>query len=217
VKVFVNRGFTLIELLLATSLIAAIMLMAYSGLDASIKMADSGDQHIERSARVRVTHEFLRRQLGRMLPLNISPDQSKSYSFVGSSDSVRWVSSMPGYLGRGGLYVQELSVEGEVMNYRFAMFNGYEDGDLEKEEPVALIEGLRSADFAFRTVDNSGKLTDWSARFEADNGPPIPLLVRVNVQMKPEVLMKIPQLIVPVVVDANVGRALITQQAQAIR
>jgi general secretion pathway protein J len=217
VRASTNRGFTLIELLLATSLIAAIMLMAYSGLDASIKMADSGDQHIERSARVRVTHEFLRRQLGRMLPLNISPDQSKSYSFVGSADSVRWVSSMPGYLGRGGLYVQELSIEGEVMNYRFAMFNGYEDGDLEKEEPVALIEGLRSADFAFRTVDNSGKLTDWSARFEAENGPPIPLLVRVNVQMKPEVLMKIPQLIVPVVVDANVGRALITQQAQAVR
>ena len=61
----------MIEMLLATSLVALIMLMAYQGLDASIKMADSGDQFIERSSRVRITHEFLRRQLSRMLPLMI--------------------------------------------------------------------------------------------------------------------------------------------------
>jgi general secretion pathway protein J len=202
------RGFTLIELLLATGLIATIMLMSYAGLEAAIKMADAGDAHIERSSRVRVTHEFLRRQLGRMLPLNISADPTKSLSFIGKSNVVQWVSSMPGYLGRGGLYVQELSIDGEVMNYRFAMFNGYKEGDLSVDEPIALIEGLRSAEFAFRTIDNSGKLTDWSGNFSSDNGPPIPLMVRVKVDMKPETRLSIPELVVPVVVDANVGRAL---------
>jgi hypothetical protein len=51
-------------------------------------------------------------------------------------------------------------------------------------------------------------LTDWSGSFTSDNGPPVPLVVRLKVDMKPETRMSIPELVVPVVVDANVGRAL---------
>jgi general secretion pathway protein J len=201
-----SGGFTLIELLLATTLIAFIMLMAYQGLDASIKMADSGDAFIERSSRVRVTHEFLRRQLSRMLPLMIEQDQGRNISFEGEATRVRWVGSMPGYLGRGGPYVQELEFAPDVLNYRYAMLNGYEKGDLDKEEPVALIEGVAGGSFSFRTINNNGKLTDWASRWEKDETAPIPLMLRVSIEMKKETRMEIPVLEVPVVVDMNVGR-----------
>jgi general secretion pathway protein J len=210
-----TRGFTLIELLLATALVAFIMLMAYSGLEASIKMADSGDQFIERSSRVRTTHEFLRRQLTRMLPLMIRQDAGRNISFEGERNRVRWVGSMPGYLGRGGPYVQELEIASDVLNYRYAILNGYEDGDLDLDEPVALIEGVASGEFSFRTIDNSGKLSGWESKWEKEQTAPIPLMLKLNLAMKPEARMQIPELIVAIVVDMNVGRP--TQQfAQGI-
>jgi general secretion pathway protein J len=180
--------------------------MAYSGLEACIKMADSGDQFIERSSRVRTTHEFLRRQLSRMLPLMISQESGRNISFEGEDNRVRWVGSMPGYLGRGGPYVQELEIAGEVMNYRYAILNGYEDGDLDAEEPIALIEGLDRGAFMFRTIDNGGKMTDWSGDWANDQTAPIPIMVKLTITMKPETRMQIPELIVPIVVDMNVGR-----------
>ena len=200
------RGFTLIELLLATALVAFIMLMAYSGLEASIKMADSGDAFIERSSRVRTTHEFLRRQLSRMLPLMISQDNGRNISFEGEQNRVRWVGSMPGYLGRGGPYVQELEFAPNVLNYRYASLNGYKDGDLDVEEPVALLEGVAGGKFSFRTIDNSGKMTDWESRWAKDQTVPIPLMLKLNLQMKPEARMEVPELLIAVVVDMNVGR-----------
>lgn len=204
-------GFTLIEMLLATSLVALIMLMAYQGLDASIKMADSGDQFIERSSRVRITHEFLRRQLSRMLPLMIRQEQGRNISFEGERNRVRWVGSMPGYLGRGGPYVQELEIQPDVLNYRFAILNGYEEGDLNEQEPVALVEGVASGTFSFRTINTSGELTDWSSSWTMEENAPIPLMVRLNIEMKREARMQIPELIVPVVVDMNVGRPSLRQ------
>jgi general secretion pathway protein J len=209
------RGFTLIELLLATALVAFIMLMAYSGLEASIKMADAGDQFIERSSRVRTTHEFLRRQLTRMLPLMIRQDAGRNISFEGEQNRVRWVGSMPGYLGRGGPYVQELEIAPDVLNYRYAILNGYEDGDLDLEEPVALLEGVAGGKFSFRTIDNTGKLSGWESKWEKDQTAPIPLMLKLNLEMKREVRMQIPELVIAIVVDMNVGRP--TQQfAQGI-
>ena len=199
-------GFTLIELLLATALVAFIMLMAYSGLEASIKMADSGDAFIERSSRARTTHEFLRRQLSRMLPLMITQENGRNISFEGDQNRVRWVGSMPGYLGRGGPYVQELEFASNVLNYRYATLNGYKDGDLDAEEPVALLEGVAGGKFSFRTIDNSGKMTGWESRWADDQTVPIPLMLKLNVRMKPEARMEIPELLIAVVVDMNVGR-----------
>jgi general secretion pathway protein J len=203
-------GFTLIELLLATGLVAMIMLMAYSGLEASIKLADSGDEYIERSSRVRITHEFLRRQLSRMMPLSIAVEEGRNYSFVGDAERLMWVGPMPGYLGRGGPYVQELYLEragdGGVLNYRFAMLNGYEPGDLEEQEPVALVEQIDRASFQFKSVDTSGRVTAWNSDWDNKAGIPLPLMVRVDIKMRPEARMDIPSLVTPVIVDMNVGR-----------
>ena len=205
------RGFTLIEMLLAVSLVALIMIMAYSGLEASIKMADSGEAFIDRSSRARITHEFLRKQLGRLLPLSFQQDGGKNITFEGESERVRFVGPMPGYLGRGGAYVQELYVErsgrSNTLNFRFAMLNQYEEGDIEQEEPVALITGLGSVKFSFKTVDNTGKVSDWASEFgKISNNQQLPLAIRVNWQPDKDNPMQLPLLEVPMLVDANVLR-----------
>ena len=202
------RGFTLIEMLLAVSLVALIMIMAYSGLEASIKMADSGEAFIDRSSRARITHEFLRKQLGRLLPLSFQQDGGKNITFEGESERVRFVGPMPGYLGRGGAYVQELYFargnQGSVLNYRFHMLNGFDEDKFEQVEPVALLEGVARGNFSFRSVDPQGTLKDWSGDWE--DGQSVPLMVRLDLEMTPESRLKVPQLVVAMVVDANVAR-----------
>jgi len=206
-----SAGFTLIEMLLATSLVGFIMLMAYSGLDACIKLADSGEKRIEASSRARISHEFVRKQLSRMMPLNLAKPGEPNRSFEGEADRMLWIGPMPGYLGRGGAYVQELYIErsgrSNTLNFRFAMLNQYEEGDLEQEEPVALITGLGSVKFSFKTVDNTGKVSDWANQFEkVSNNQQLPLAIRVNWQPDKDNPMKLPMLEVPMLVDANVLR-----------
>ncbi|MDX1626808.1 MAG: prepilin-type N-terminal cleavage/methylation domain-containing protein, partial [Wenzhouxiangellaceae bacterium] len=62
-------GFTLVELLVATALIGLIMAMAYGGFRAGIRASDSGEALIERTNRLRVVHDFVRRQLSQARPL----------------------------------------------------------------------------------------------------------------------------------------------------
>jgi general secretion pathway protein J len=204
-------GFTLVEMLLATSLIGFIMLMAYSGLDACIKLANSGEERIEASSRARISHEFLRKQLSRMLPLNFAKPGEVFRYFEGESDRIRWVGPMPGYLGKGGAYVQELSLSRngreQALDFRFVMLNGYEDGDLELMEPIALVSGLASVEFAFKHVDNSGEVSDWKSTWDTtSNNQQLPLMVKIDWQTSADNPMRLPTLEVPTIVDANVLR-----------
>ena len=58
-------------------------------------------------------------------------------------------------------------------------------------------------------------MTDWDSRWAEDQTVPIPLMLKLSVRMKPEARMEIPELLIAVVVDMNVGRP--TQQfAQGI-
>jgi general secretion pathway protein J len=197
-------------MLLATSLLAFIMLMVYSSLDASVKLASSGESEIERAARARIVHEFLRKQLTRMMPLNFSEHGTQPKSFEGEATRIRWIGPMPGYLGSGGPYVQELGLEraadGTALLYRFALFNGYEDGDLEVDEPVALIEGLRDVRFSFRGVDNTGQLEAWSNDWSEKNNQQLPIALKIDFSVDPKSRLRLPDLEVPVLVDANVLR-----------
>ncbi len=206
-----QQGFTLIELLLATSLVAFIMLMAYNGLQASIKLTDAGESFIDRSSRARLAHEFLRKQLSRMLPLAIKQDSGRNINFEGESDRMMWVGPMPGYLGRGGPYVQELTLkresDGTVLYFRYAMLNGYEEDSLEDVDPVALIEGIDRAKFEFQAVDSSGKVGSWNSSWEKKDNATLPLMVRMEISMRKESRMQVPALIVPVVVDGNLMRS----------
>jgi general secretion pathway protein J len=205
-----QTGFTLLEMLLATGLLALIMGMAYAGLQASIRLTDSGEAQIDRSARARIAHEFLRKQLSRMLPLMIRQDAGRNILFEGDTDKMTWVGPMPGYLGRGGPYVQQLSLEretdGTVLYFRFAMLNGYKDGDLEVDEPIALIEQIKDAKFAFQSIDTSGKVRDWTSRWENTDAQSLPLSVKMTLEMRPESRMNVPDLVVAVVVDGNLQR-----------
>ena len=76
-----SQGFTLVELLLAVTLMATLLALAYSGLRAATAASERGQQMLEQSGRLRITHQFIRRQFNLMLPLAFTGLKSLAAKF----------------------------------------------------------------------------------------------------------------------------------------
>lgn len=202
------RGFTLVEMLVATLLLALLMAGTYGGITAARRAATSGEELIDRTNRVRVAQEFLRRQLRGALALNFQVEDTTGEirMFEGERDYMRFVSTMPGHMSRGGAYVQELSIEsgrgGDRLVFRHQMLNGFDPDNPESErDPVVLIEGIEQGTFEFIGLDETGKLDDWSGDWK--NTAVLPLAVRIKFRMSDGSRYIWPTMEVPLLVNAS--------------
>lgn len=179
------RGFTLIEVLLATVLLVAGLALAFATLGAASRTATRGEAMAERSERMRAVEGFLRRRLTATRPVAFAFDQGKAVPmrFVGEPDRVRFVADLPDYLGRGGPYLHDFTIEGDGDDTRITLaLNMVLAGEtIEESEPVppeVLVEGLREARFRYRAMDENGRLGEWLERWEASEA--LPLMVEVT-------------------------------------
>jgi general secretion pathway protein J len=169
-------GFTLVELLLALTLMSMLLALAYGGLRAATRAADRGQTILEDSSRIRMAHQFVRKQLNQMMPLVFAEneDQTERTVFLGSADRIRYVAPMPGYLGFGGPQVQELAiVQGDdslelVLSH--ALLQGFEEELLFERLPIPLLEGIEHAEFSFLGRDENGELAAWTTSW-TEPGP----------------------------------------------
>jgi general secretion pathway protein J len=208
-----TRGFTLVELLLAILLLGLLMAGAWAGINTAVKASRSGEALIDRTNRVRVAQEFIRRQIRNALALPYIVDKStgETRTFEGDADVMRFVAPMPGYLSRGGAYLQTLELRpgrggGRELVFAHELLNGY-DPDKPREaerEPVILIEGIRRATFEYRGLDETGKLGDWDEEWDEPGSQPV--LVRMKFDMDERSGYVWPEIVVPVLANsANAG------------
>lgn len=213
-----QAGFTLVELLLATALIALIMTMAYGGFRAGVRATSSGEALIEETNRLRIVHQFVRRQIAQSRPLIIEQDDDEITRFEGERERIRFVAPMPGYLSYGGPYVQELRLErGEVgmdLVFAFSLLNGYEPGDLYAEPPVTLLEDVGRADFEFLGFTEDREAVEWTDFW--DRPEEIPLAISLRLGMERDNGLFWPELVVPVVIDSR-GAVQAPRTAEDIR
>ena len=208
-----RRGFTLIELLLTILLLGMLIAGAWAGITTATKAARSGEALIDRTNRVRVAQEFIRRQIRSALALPYPVDKStgETRTFEGDADVMRFVAPMPGYLSRGGAYLQTLELRpgrggGRELVFAHELLNGY-DPDQHRDaerDPVVLIEGIRSARFEYRGLDETGKLGDWEEEWDEPGTQPV--LVRMKFEMDAGSGYVWPEIVVPVLANsANAG------------
>jgi general secretion pathway protein J len=213
-----SRGFTLIEVMLAISLVALIMALAYGGFRASIRATTSGEALIEETNRLRVTHQFIRRQLSLAQALIIEEGENdgRQVRFEGERDRVRFVAPMPGYLSFGGSYVQQLSLEngsnGMELVYYYAMLNGYEPGEIESSDGIVLIDGLKSGSFVFLGEDPEDNATFWDDYWEEVDQLPLAVVLEIDLDRVNGLAW--PDLVAPIMTDSNVRQV---QQRQIQR
>jgi len=205
-----QAGFTLVEMILSVTLMGLLLVMAYSSLNSGTKAIERGEQKVDKTNRVRVVQQFLRGQISRMLPLVIESeeglrDETEFIIFEGEDDAIRFVSAMPGYLGQGGPHVQQIWFESGALMFDHRLLGSDEDADVyDDREPIVLINGIRSGEFSFLTVDEEGEPTDWANNWEEPNL--MPLMIKIDVEMERESRIFWPSMEIAMLIDSSVSR-----------
>jgi general secretion pathway protein J len=204
------RGFSLVELLLAMTLLSMLLALAYGGLRASTQATEKGQDILDDSNRIRMAHQFVRRQLTQLLPLAFEEDAESQVRsvFRGESRRIRYVAQMPGYLGYGGPQVQELEfVQGDehlelVLSH--ALLQGFEEPFLYEREPVLLLDKVQSAEFQFLGRDENGELGNWANHW--DDEANLPAAVAVEIEFIDDVYIEWPLMTTSVRIDSGAVR-----------
>jgi len=209
------RGFTLLEVMLAIVLLALLLAGTWGAIHTAVRAMHSGEDAIDRTNRLRVDEEFTRHQISRILPLAYGTDQSTGSNFVfeGSSDFMRFVAPMPGYLSKGGPYVQTLRLVGsrrggKELQFTDSMLNGFDIDNKESSpaDPAVLLDQIQDGRFEYRSLDDQGELTDWSDQW--DDPSVTPVMVRIRIVMRPEARVEFPEMDIPLMLDVGASRGM---------
>lgn len=203
-----SSGFTLVELLLAMTLLSMLLALAYGGLRASTRATDRGQVVLEESGRIRMAHQFVRKQLNQMLPLayQMEGEDSERTVFDGSPERIRFVAPMPGYLSFGGPQVQELAIvpsqtgDGRALVLNHALLQGYEEAKLYERAPILLVDNIDDASFMFQGLDEAGEPGQWTSDWLEP--ATMPLAVSLEIFFEEETAMEWPLLTAAVRIDS---------------
>lgn len=202
-----SHGFTLVELLLALVLMGMLLSLAYGGLRASTRAVDKGQAILEESSRIRMAHQFVRKQLNQLTFLGFeeNEDDGGRIVFEGEPMRIRYVAPMPGYLGFGGPQVQELALirgeQGLELVLYHALLQEFEEQNLYLSDPILLVDNIDYAEFSFIGRDETGALTAWTSQW--DQPETLPVSVSLDIEFADEVYIQWPLLIASVRVDPS--------------
>lgn len=209
-----SGGFTLVELLLAVTLLSMLMALTYGGLQAATRTTDRGQKILEESGRLRMAHQFVRKQINQAIPLGFSQEDENVVAlgepaqmevFYGQTGSIRYVGPMPGYLGFGGPQVQELNIvngeNGLELVLTHALLQGFEDASLDQRDPIVLIDHIESAEFSFLIRDEEGEIAGWVSDWEET--AELPVAVALEIKFEEGVYTDWPLLVAAVKVDSS--------------
>ena len=179
------RGFTLVEVIVATSLLALGLALAFASLRGAGRATVRAEQSAQREERLRAVQGFLRTQLTAALPIayEFDPDTGQASFLKVTATRLEFVASMPGYLSRGGPYLQTLELvpgpRGQQLVFQDRMLGS--EGPLKAErEPLVLLDGIAEGAFQVRNVDAGGKPTSWESRWDLNSQLPPMLRLRLR-------------------------------------
>jgi len=205
-------GFTLVELLLAITLLSMLLALAYGGLHAATQATDRGQVILEESGRLRMAHQFVRKQLNQAIPLaftqadGATPGSKESEVFLGSARSIRYVGPMPGYLGFGGPQVQQLSIvqgdNGLALVLEHALVQGFDETRLAERDPIPLIDRIAAAEFQFLERDENGELLPWTNTWE--DPATFPVAISLDIEFEEGAYTEWPVMVAAVRIDPSV-------------
>lgn len=183
------RGFTLIEMIVALSLLAFGLALVFGTLRGASKATENAEIAAQRAERLRAVQGFLRAQLSAALPIAFAFDleNGRPIYLRGSERKLEFVSTMPGYLARGGPYMQTLELvdgeKGQKLLFKYQMITP--DAALDSErEPAVLLDGIAEGGFEFRTLEQSGGPGPWQPEWETL--ALLPPLARLNLRFRDE-------------------------------
>ena len=188
-------GFTMIELVLAMALLGAMMVLLYSGLAFALRSWDAGEANGRRIADRRIGENFLRREMAELFPMRFKDPMSVKVAFEGGAQKLRFVSSRPAGITRGGLSLVGVEVEtgANPREHHLVMRRAMPDdeakdfGPLDRAERTVLIEDVDSVQFSYFGTENDFTDPRWYDTWPYAER--IPRLVRIRIKAPDATLM----------------------------
>jgi len=174
-----SGGFTLIEVVVAISLLALGLALSFGTLRGASKATERAEIVSQRDERLRAVQGFMRTQINAAMPIAFEFDEGTGEAtfFRASADKLQFVAQMPGYLSRGGPYLQTLELvhgdKGRRLQFRHQLLTA--EGPLpEEREPVVLLDGIEEGGFEVRNLDEQSRPGSWQSDWDiAAQMPPV--------------------------------------------
>ena len=173
--------------MVALTLLAAGMALALGALRGATRSTARAELMAQRAERLRAVQGLLRRNVGGALPIamTIDPATGEAQIVRGEAREFEWVAPMPGYLSRGGPYVQTLELVrvagGSELRFQHRMLTP--DGPLDPErEPSVLLTGIEDGGFQYRSLDDQGRAGAWQDTWPSASA--LPPVVRLRLRFK---------------------------------
>ena len=197
-------GFTLLEVLGALALLALLLLGVYSGVRSATHTVKAGTLKIEQLDDVRSAQMFLRRELEQAMSQAIARDDNgNNIYFIGSSNEMRFVAPLPGYLGQLGPQLIDVKLisagdKGKQLVASLALLPP--DGSKPKPlgEPQVLVDDVVEGAFSYRGLNQQGQPMDWQSDWTYTGNMPNVVAIKLTLQAGREW----PQLSAPLRVNA---------------
>ena len=188
-----QRGFTLLEIMIVLSLLGVLLTLVGGAMLGANRAVLKAQRYTTSLDEMRAAQNFLRNSIGQALPLDASEDDSESSGFfVGSSQRLQFVATLPGELG-GGIQLHTLQVKDRDLQVAFEQIQSTADGTTSKPwgDPQVLIKDVESLSLSYRGVTPKGEATGWMAdwpwptrlpravRIDARVNGPVPWLTEV--------------------------------------
>jgi general secretion pathway protein J len=196
-----SKGFTLLEVLVATTIFALVIMVLYAGYRLAIRSWESGERSHAAISELRLAGSFIRRHTTQAFPLAVSESRAWRLWFEGEARGLVFVTTMPTYLGQGGMYEMTLKVDAQDDGATLVVSRRLLHPDAEPGKPGVddlarpLLENLESAQFAYFGATGEDGEESWHTSWQGRQR--LPRLVRLRIDSKlvgdwPEMIFRLP-------------------------
>lgn len=195
------RGFTLLELLVAITIFSLVIAVLFSGYRLGVRSWERGERTQAAVAELRLAGAFVRRHASQAFPLAISERRAWRLWFRGEPERLVFITTMPAYLGQGGMYEMTLAIDASDEDRTLTVARRLLHPDVERgspgvdDQPRPLAVGLERATFDYFGVSTDQSIASWHRSWVDQQR--LPELVRLRLTSRqlgawPDVIIRLP-------------------------